>query len=358
MEQEGVQSAQRKMDWSGLTLFLISICLVLLCLVLVRPFLAGITWAVVLAIVTQRPYRWISARVKNQTLAATITTVLVALAIVVPTLLVVLSAGGHVLQLVSEFKSSTAEESLRQFLASHPRIAGLLQSVMDNVNVSQAFEKGASTAAMKVAAFLGKFIAVFTQAIVMLFVLFFLYRDKAQSLSFLRSHIPLNAEEADFVLVRLRAAINALVLGRFAVAGIQGLLSGIAYAALGVGAATLLGVATMLFALVPAVGAFVIWLPVVIYLAMIHQWVQAMILLAAGALVISTLDNVLYPILVGSQLRLHTVPIFLAMLGGVFFFGVSGLILGPITFSAADSLILIWRRRTTGAPLSANSAAG
>ena len=351
MEPEGMQSTHRKMDWSGLTLFLVSICVILLCLMLVRPFLPGVTWAVVLAIVTQRPYRWMLARLKRPSLAATVTTVLVALAIVVPALLILLSVGGHVLQLVREFQSTAAEDNLRQFLASHSRIASLLQSIMDNVNVSQAYEKGASTAAVQVASFLGKSISVLTQAIVMLFILFFLYRDKAQAVSFVHSYMPLEADEADYLLRRIQAAVNALVLGRFAVAGIQGLLSGIAYAALGVGAATLLGVATMLFALVPAVGAFVIWLPVVIYLALIHHWIQALILLGAGSLVISTLDNVLYPILVGTQLRLHTAPIFLAMLGGVFFFGVSGLILGPIAFSTAESLILIWRKRTTGEAL-------
>jgi len=351
MEPEGMELAHRKIDWSGLTLFLVSICVILLCLMLVRPFLPGVTWAVVLAIVTQRPYRWMLARLKRPSLAATVTTVLVALAIVVPALLILLSVGGHVLQLVREFQSTAAEDNLRQFLASHSRIASLLQSIMDNVNVSQAYEKGASTAAVQVASFLGKSISVLTQAIVMLFILFFLYRDKAQAVSFVRSYMPLEADEADYLLRRIQAAVNALVLGRFAVAGIQGLLSGIAYAALGVGAATLLGVATMLFALVPAVGAFVIWLPVVIYLALIHHWIQALILLGAGSLVISTLDNVLYPILVGTQLRLHTAPIFLAMLGGVFFFGVSGLILGPIAFSTAESLILIWRKRTTGEAL-------
>jgi predicted PurR-regulated permease PerM len=351
MDREGLQSAQGKFDWSGLTLFLISICIVLLCLLLTRPFLPGITWAVVLAIVTQRPYRWISARLKSPALAAATATVLVALAIVVPSMLILLSAGGHVLEAARSFQSGATEEGVRQFIAEHPRIASLLQSVMDNVNVSQAFEKGASTAAMQVASFLGKSIVVFTQAIVMLFILFFLYRDKTQAVSFVRAFIPLHADEADYLLRRIQTAINALVLGRFAVAGIQGLLSGIAYAALGVGGATLLGVATMLLAMVPAVGAFVIWLPVVFYLALIHHWIQAIILLAAGALVISTLDNVLYPILVGTQLRLHSVPIFLAMLGGVFFFGVSGLILGPITFSAAECLVLIWRKRTTGAPL-------
>jgi predicted PurR-regulated permease PerM len=74
-------------------------------------------------------------------------------------------------------------------------------------------------------------------------------------------------------------------------------------------------------------------------------------LLAVGSLVISTIDNVLYPILVGSRLRLHTVPIFISMLGGVWLFGVVGLVLGPIAFSVTASLILIWRGRTRGEPL-------
>ncbi|MDE3187339.1 MAG: AI-2E family transporter [Acidobacteriota bacterium] len=351
MDREGLQSPQGKLDWSGLTLFLVSISIVLLCLLLVRPFLSGVTWAVVLAIVTQRPHRWICARVKNPALAATTTTVLVALSIVVPIMLIMLSVGQHILQVVQGFQSGAAEQGVREFIAQHSRITGLLQYAMDNMDVSQAIEKSTSSLTMQLASGLGKSITAFTQVIVMLFILFFLYRDKTQSVSFLRTHIPLAADEADYLLLRLRAAINALVLGRFAVAGLQGLLSGIAYAALGVGAATLLGVATMLFALVPAVGAFVVWLPVVIYLALIHHWIQAMILLAAGTLVISLLDNVLYPILVGTQLRLHTVPIFLAMLGGVVYFGVSGLILGPIAFSAAESLMLIWRKRTTGEPL-------
>ncbi len=355
MGSESLPSAQARFDWSGVTLFLISVCVVVLCLLLVRPFLPGITWATVLAIVTQRPYRWILGRLKNPSFAAAVTTVLVALAIVVPSILILLSAGGHVLQVVREFQTTATEDGLRSFIASHPRVAGLLQNLMDNMNVSQAFEKGASAAAMQVAGFLGKSIKVFTQAIVTLFILFFLYRDTAQAVGFVRAFLPLEGDETDYLLRRIRAAIHALVLGRFAVSAIQGLLAGIAYWALGVGPATLLGVATMLFALIPAVGAFVIWMPVVIYLLLIHHWIQAIILLAAGSLVISTLDNVLYPILVGTQLRLHTAPIFLAMLGGVFFFGVSGLILGPVIFSAGESLILIWRKRMRGEALPAIS---
>ena len=83
--------------------------------------------------------------------------------------------------------------------------------------------------------------------------------------------------------------------------------------------------------MVPSFGAFVVWLPVAMYLAATHHWVQAAILVAVGSVIISTLDNFLYPVLIGTQLRLHTVQVFLSILGGIWLFGVSGMVLGPIT---------------------------
>jgi predicted PurR-regulated permease PerM len=90
---------------------------------------------------------------------------------------------------------------------------------------------------------------------------------------------------------------------------------------------------------------------------MVHQWIQAVILLVVGSLIISTLDNFLYPILVGTRMQMHTVAIFLSMLGGVALFGVIGLILGPIAFAVTESLIFILRRRTVGGTLPGASAA-
>jgi hypothetical protein len=125
----------------------------------------------------------------------------------------------------------------------------------------------------------------------------------------------------------------------------EGLAAWIAFASLGISSASLLGVATVFFAMVPSFGAFVVWVPIVIYLAILHHWVQAGILMAVGTLVISTLDNILYPVLVGAQLRIHTAPIFISIVGGVWLFGISGLILGPIVFALAQSLLDIWRER-------------
>lgn len=356
MEPEGRRTARVTFDWSGLTLFLITIGGAVACLLIVKPFLPGLTAAVVLAIVTERPHRWICSKLNRPILSATVSLVLVALSIVVPTIFVVQDLGQRIVRTVQMVQSGAADQGFRVFLSEHPRIAETLNYAVEDLNLGEQFGKSAGAMAGKAALVVGRSIYAISQVIVMLFVLFFLYRDKAQAVDFVRAMLPLDGDETDFLLGRLRSAVQALVLGRFLVAGTQGLLAGVVYAALGLRGAALLGVATMLTALVPAVGAWVVWMPIVIFLTLTHHWVQALILLGVGLLIISTLDNVLYPILVGSQLRLHTVPIFLAMLGGVVLFGVVGLILGPVAFSGTTSLVLIWRKRIRGEALPALEA--
>ena len=348
MDGERPEAVHSELNWDSMTLYLITIGVIALCFWIVEPFLAGVTWAVVLAIVTEPVRRWFATGLKSPALASMVTLIVVSLILVVPSLMVMLSAGNHLLLLLHSVQSAPEEQSLRQFVASHPRLNEALKYVMANVDVDAAMEKATGAVAVHVGSLLSKSIDAVTQLVVMLFLLFFLYRDKEAALEMARRLIPLRADETSYLMARLESAVRALVLGRFFVAALQGLLASIGFWLLGVGAATLLGALTMLFALIPAVGAFVVWLPVVAYLFAIHHWVQALILLGFGALIISTLDNVLYPILVGTRLQLHSATIFLAMLGGVVLFGVSGLILGPIISSVAETLLLIWRKRCKG----------
>jgi predicted PurR-regulated permease PerM len=85
-----------------------------------------------------------------------------------------------------------------------------------------------------------------------------------------------------------------------------------------------------------------------VFLALEGSWGKALILTAWGGIVVALIDNLLYPVLIGTKLRLHTVPVFIAILGGLAVFGAAGLILGPIVLAMMVALIDIWRRRTTG----------
>ena len=85
--------------------------------------------------------------------------------------------------------------------------------------------------------------------------------------------------------------------------------------------------------------------PRAIFPAASGQWGKAVILLLWGTVVVGLIDNLLYPILVGKRLRLHTVPVFFAIVGGLAVFGAAGIILGPVILALTDAILEIWRRR-------------
>jgi predicted PurR-regulated permease PerM len=91
-----------------------------------------------------------------------------------------------------------------------------------------------------------------------------------------------------------------------------------------------------------------VWAPVALYLAVSGSWIKALILVGWGMLAVGTIDNVLYPYLVGGRLRLHTLVTFFAIVGGIGVFGPAGLILGPVALAVTIALLDIWWWRTAG----------
>lgn len=98
-------------------------------------------------------------------------------------------------------------------------------------------------------------------------------------------------------------------------------------------------------AVVPGLGAFVVWIPAAIFLALEGSWGKALILAGWGVIVVGTIDNLLCPVLVGNRLKLHTVLAFIAVVGGLILFGPAGLILGPVALTVTMVLPQIWPDR-------------
>ena len=111
---------------------------------------------------------------------------------------------------------------------------------------------------------------------------------------------------------------------------------------LGLPAPLLWGVMMGFLAIIPVLGSSVIWLPAALFLALEGNWVQAIILVMWGMLVVGTVDNLLRPILVGNRLKQHTLLVFMSLVGGLLLFGSSGLILGPVVLATTIFLISIW----------------
>jgi predicted PurR-regulated permease PerM len=142
--------------------------------------------------------------------------------------------------------------------------------------------------------------------------------------------------------------VQATLYGTVVVAAVQGALGGLIFWWLGLPAPALWGLVTGLLAIVPVLGAFVVWVPTAIFLALDGNWGKALILVAWGAVVVGGIDNLLYPMLVGRRLRLHTIPAFISIVGGLILFGPSGLLLGPLAVTTTVFFLEIWRIRARG----------
>ena len=147
----------------------------------------------------------------------------------------------------------------------------------------------------------------------------------------------------DQLFRRVVDTVEATFYGTLVVAAVQGTLGGFIFWWLDLPAPVLWGLVMGLLAMVPVLGAFIVWIPAAIFLALDGSWGKALILTAWGAVVVGVVDNILYPILVKGRLRLHTIPAFISIVGGLVLFGASGLLLGPLVFTVTMYFLEIWR---------------
>jgi predicted PurR-regulated permease PerM len=156
---------------------------------------------------------------------------------------------------------------------------------------------------------------------------------------------PFSDKEFAVLTGRVSDTVFASVYGTLVVASIQGALGGLIFWWLGLPFPFFWGFIMGLLAIVPFLGAFVIWVPTAIILAIGDDLLSAAILVAWGTVVVGLIDNIIYPILVGRRLRLHLTISFVAILGGLALFGPSGIVLGPVVFAVSQSLLRIVHQR-------------
>lgn len=353
-----IQTIRSHSRWQMWAFFLLTLIAIVLCAFIVQPFLGGVVFAVTIAVCTQHPYRWLASHIRNPSLCATVALIILLIVVIAPMVFIGQQLISQAASLITALQNGAAGGWILTFAGHHPALADRLQRLINLVDLNAATQSAAAWSAKHFFGLLGSSAALIVQVVVMLFLLFFLWRDQQIAVSLVRKLLPMNSEEADSVLYRLHDTIFATGFGRLAVAAVQGILSGLAYWVLGVPGAIFWGFLTALAALIPGFGSLLIWAPIALYLGLSDHWIKAAILTVWGGGCVSLIDNILYPLIVGSHLRSHTAIIFISILGGVSLLGAPGIILGPLIFSLADSLISVWRSQFTASsePLPADQA--
>jgi predicted PurR-regulated permease PerM len=326
-------------------LFLCTALLVYCCYLITRPFLHAFAWAFALAVLGYPTHRWFGKFIRNTSVCAALTVVLMALLVIVPTALVGGTLVGQASATFESLQSGQAEEKLRAVIEQRPRLSRFWQSVGAQQALQELISQTATGVGKLTTKFVGGSVSATLSFLIALFLLFYFLRDRDAVMGFVRSILPISQREASQVFNRVSDTVHASIYGTLAVAVIQGALGGLMFWWLGIAAPLLWGVIMALLAIIPVLGAFVIWIPAAVFLAIQGHWIKAIILTAWGSVVIGLIDNLLFPVLVGKRLRLHTVPVFIAIVGGLMVFGASGLVLGPVILALTDATLDLWRSR-------------
>lgn len=316
-----------------------------LCWQLVKPFIPALTWALVLAILAHPLHERFLARLRLPSLAAGLAVVAVTLVIALPATLIVREVGSEAVTSVENVRKLLDAERWKAAIERFPQLKPLREWIEQEANIETGVKAAAGGVATGARAFLQRLVDIGISALVMLFMLFYFMRDKQRILGVIGGLVPLAPDETLQVRDNIRDTIAAVVFGTLAVAVVQGTLGGFMFWWLDLPAPILWGTVMGLLAILPLFGAALVWIPAAAWLAIGGDWDKALLLVAWGSVVVGLIDNLLYPILVRNKLRLHTVPVFIAVLGGLFTFGATGVVLGPLILAVAIALLDIWRRR-------------
>lgn len=319
-----------------------------LCYRMALPFLSALIWSASLAVLFARFQRWLEVQVKPAGFAAGLSVVLIGLCVVIPAtfvgqrILLEASRGAELLE--ARVKSG----EWRHALDEHPRWAALADRIERRIDLPGAVRMLTTWLSTTAGSIVRGSVFQAIDFCLTLYLLFFFLRDGQKVLRALHQLSPLPVAETEVVLGRVSDTLHATVYGTLMVSVVQGLLGGLMFWWLGLPAPLLWGVVMGLLAVVPVLGAFVIWIPAAGFLALEGHWGQALILSLWGLLVVGTIDNLLAPLFVANRLKLHTVLAFLSVMGGLLLFGAAGFILGPIILTLTTALLEIWTRAASG----------
>lgn len=320
---------------------------------ILKPFTGPILWALLLAFllhpVNVRFRRRFQAK-RRRGAAAFLMTVGVALAIVLPAALLAIAFAGQASDLIQRLGSLAGRyriarpsdvvrlpvvDRLVRWLAEHtPVTTDQVQAWIVN-GLRTALEFALANSRVVFLGALGAVVGLF----LMLFVLYFFFRDGEEIVRRGMALVPLDEERKRRLESHIADVTRAVVYGNVLTAAVQGVLIGVAFWISPLPSPVVFGVLGAVASLIPAVGTGLVMVPATVALALQGQWGWTIFMIAWALGVVGLADNFLRPIFISGRAEISTLPIFVGAIGGVAAFGPIGLFLGPIVIALVLAFI-------------------
>lgn len=347
--------------WSALTrdrsliaVFLVSLVAVL---IVFGPFLDALVLASATVVVSWPLYERIRAMTRQRVyLAAGITTVAVVLLVLVPVTALgawfLQEAAALVQQGVEVVREGTFRDTVEQWvwtleLPGEERLSELLGQHVDVVSlIVEPVQRSAVSIGQGVAKYLpdlvGMVLGAGLDVFVFLFAVVTLYAEGPRLLRAAGRLSPLRPEYHRRLFEVFREFSTNLVLGALTTASVQSVVATLSFAIAGAPNLVLLGLLTAVGAFIPVVGSATVWVPVAVWVGIERGWGWGAFVAVWNASLTASVDNVLRPLLLRGRSPIHPLPIFLSVLGGIYWLGPAGGLLGPVSVAVLVALYRIW----------------
>ena len=321
---------------------------------ILKPFLAPLIWGAVLAGVFFPLNNWMARRLKYRNLRALIMCVIVACVIIAPAIFLAIGLVGEVGEMYPRLKAGMQAGKYDfifrpQVYGWNEKIKGLLGGVVDSSSLDvEAFILGNldrlyNFLFRQVSGLVGNLSSAIVTFVFSLISMFYFFRDGDGLVRRVRELLPMSEDLKANLTGRMKEVVHATVYGGVLVAGIQGVMGGLIFLALGLPSPILWGSAMALLALLPLFGPYLIYVPAAIILIASGSVVKGILLAGLGLILVSQADNILKPILIGRRTKIHQLILFFSMLGGLKAFGLLGVILGPVLASIILALLEVYK---------------
>ena len=311
---------------------------------IVSDFLFALFWAVVLVILFNPMYHWILRKFKNRrSLASGVSVAIIIVCIVVPVGLI----GNQVVQEIAGYvqqatNTTTAQGPIEEMGAKAiENLAGTFGFDAESTKAEiRTYLAEAGSQLQSSVLILGQNILSFgLNVFIAFYALFFLFIYGDDLTRKLIKLLPLGDKNERALFKKFVSVTRATMKASFVIAIVQGTLGVILFSALGIDGAVLWGVVMGVSSLIPIVGTALVWVPMTFILAVSGQIVSAIIVIVVAAGIISNLDNLIRPKLLGKDTQMPDVVVLISTLGGIATFGITGIVLGPVL---AGLCLVMW----------------
>ena len=331
MEKKEIQ----KITAIGILLVLITLSFFIL-----KDLLVSILAGIILGFIFLPLYDFFQKKLKNKNLSAFLVCAILIIGLVLPIWFltpVVLN------QSIGVFISSQNINFISPLKSIFPGIFSSPEIASDVGRVMQGFVTNLTSGAMNaISGLLLEFPVILLNLLVTFFIFFYVLRDNHEFIDYIKSVLPFPKEVEDKIFKSSKDITSSIIYGQIIVGILQGLLVGIGFFIFGVPNALFFTLLAVIAGILPVIGATIVWIPLIIYLFLQGEFVSV-IGIAAFGIVGSFFENSIKPIMVYKRTNLHPGIILLGMIGGIYFLGFLGFIIGPLILAYLLIILEIYR---------------